>query len=220
MPRPPRTCPDGVPQHIVNRGNLRATIFRKPEDYFGFLAGLADAVDRTTVRLLAFCVMPNHWHLVLWPVHGCEVSAYMQILMNAHIRDLQRRHGTAGTGHIYQGRYKNSAILSDRHFINVCRYVEANPMCAGLVPRAEEWQWSSLVRSGPAEGIDILSSWPVRRPGAWLEHVNRPQGSRAIREIEAQMKSQEQGARALIAWRTRHPTEVAGTFAVKVPATY
>ena len=221
MPRPHRICPDGVPQHIVNRGNLRATIFRKPEDYLGFIGGLADAGERTAVRLLAFCVMPNHWHLVLWPVYGCEVSAYMQVLMNAHIRDLQRRHATAGTGHIYQGRYKNFAILSDRHFINVVRYVEANPMCAGLVPRAEDWQWSSLVRSGPAEGIDLLSAWPVRRPGAWLEHVNRPQGNRPIREIEARMKSNEQNARALLAWRRRSRSpEVAGTFAVKVPATF
>ena len=219
MPRPPRTCPDGVPQHIVNRGNLRATIFRKSQDYLGFLAGLADAVDRTTVRLLAFCIMPNHWHLVLWPVHGCDVSAYMQVLMNAHIRDLQRRHGTAGTGHIYQGRYKNSAILSDRHFINVCRYVEANPMCAGLVARAEDWEWSSLVRSGPAEGIDILSAWPVRRPEPWLEHVNRPQSNRAVREIEEQLRRHEQAARALGAWRNK-PPEVPGTFAVKVPGTY
>ncbi len=109
MPRPPRVCPDGVPQHIVNRGNLRAPVFREPADYLGFLAALTDAVDRTTIRLLAYCLMPNHWHLVLWPVQGCEVPAYMQVLMNAHIRDLQRRHGTAGTGHIYQGRYKNSA---------------------------------------------------------------------------------------------------------------
>lgn len=107
MPRPPRFCPDGVPQHIVNRGNLRAPIFHESADYLGFLAALTDAVDRTTVRLLAFCLMPNRWHLVLWPVDGSEISAYMQVVMNAHIRDLQRRHGTAGTGHIYQGRYKN-----------------------------------------------------------------------------------------------------------------
>ena len=89
---------------------------------------------------------------------------YMQVVMNAHIRDLQRRHGTAGTGHIYQGRYKNSAIVTDRYFLNVCRYVEANPMCAGLGRRAEDWEWSSLVRSGPLDDLNILSPWPVARP--------------------------------------------------------
>jgi len=203
MSRPLRICPDGVPQHIVNRGNLRAPVFREPADYLGFLAALTDAADRTTVRLLAFCLMPNHWHLVLWPVHGQEISAYMQVVMNAHIRDVQRRHGTAGTGHIYQGRYKNSAILTDRHFMNVCRYVEANPLCAGLVPRAENWEWSSLVRSGPVDDIDILSPWPITRPTKWIEQVNRPQGNREIREIEGQIRRQGRTVRALNAWRHR-----------------
>ena len=200
MPRPNRICPDGVPQHIVNRGNRRAQIFRDALDYLGFLAALTDAADRTTVRLLAFCLMPNHWHLVLWPVRGQEISAYMQVLMNAHIRDLQRRHGTSGTGHVYQGRFKNSGILTDRHFLNVCRYVEANPVCAGLVERAEAWEWSSLVRDGPAEGINILSPWPIARPSTWLEDVNRPQSDRASREIKDQMRREGRTARALRAW--------------------
>ena len=184
----------------MNRGNRRSQIFRDALDYLGFLAALTDAADRTTVRLLAFCLMPNHWHLVLWPVRGQEISAYMQVLMNAHIRDLQRRHGTSGTGHVYQGRFKNSGILTDRHFLNVCRYIEANPVCAGLVERAEAWEWSSLVRDGPAEGINILSPWPIARPSTWLEDVNRPQGDRALREIKDQMRREGRTARALRAW--------------------
>ena len=200
MPRPLRICPDGVPQHVVNRGNLRAPIFKEPADYVGFLAALTDAGERTTVRLVAFCLMSNHWHLVLWPVRGREVSAYMQVVMNAHIRDIQRRHGTAGTGHIYQGRFKNSAILTEQHFVNVCRYVEANPICAGLVDRAEQWQWSSLVRSGPTDDINILSPWPVPRPRPWLDHVNRPQSNRLIRGIEARIARQARAGRALALW--------------------
>jgi putative transposase len=197
MPRPPRFCPDGVPQHIVNRGNLRAPIFHESADYLGFLAALTDAADRTTVRLLAFCLMPNHWHLVLWPLDGSEISAYMQVVMNAHIRDLQRRHGTAGTGHIYQGRYKNSPIVTDRYFFNVCRYVEANALCAGLVGRAEDWEWSSLVRSGPVEDLNIMSPWPLVRPVNWREMVNRPQSNRVIKEIEKQIRRQRGSARCL-----------------------
>ena len=204
MPRPNRCCPDGVPQHVVNRGNRRAQVFRDPEDYLGFLAALTDAADRTVVRLLSFCLMPNHFHLVLWPVQGVEVSAYMQVAMNAHLRDVQRRHGTSGSGHVYQGRFKNSAILTDRHFLNVCRYVEANPLCAGLVERAEDWEWSSLVRNGPAEDINILSPWPVPRPATWLDDVNRPQSNRSIREIEDQIRRQRQTGRGLNAWRN-HP---------------
>jgi len=190
MPRPNRNCPDGVPQHIFNRGNRRSQVFRIAADYLGFLAALTDAADRTVVRLLAFCLMPNHWHLVVWPVRGVEVSTYMQVVMNAHLRDLQQRHATSGTGHVYQGRFKNSAILTEPDFFNVCRYVESNAACAGLVQRAEQWEWSSLARSGPADGINILSPWPVARPANWLEEVNRPQTNRAVREIKKQLRRQ------------------------------
>src|SRR5688572_16970090 len=99
MPRPPRIHPDFVPQHIVNRGNRRSQVFASPADYLGFLAAMTEAAERTVVRLVAFCLMPNHFHLVLWPFNGAEVSAYMQILMNAHLRDLTNRHGTRGQGH-------------------------------------------------------------------------------------------------------------------------
>jgi putative transposase len=168
---------------VLNRGNLRARVFRRSSDYLGFMCGLADASERTTVRLLAFCLMPNHFHLVLWPFCGAEVPTYMQIVMNAHIRDLQRRHGTTGTGHIYQGRYKNVPIASERHFFNVCRYVEANAFAAGLVDRAEQWEWSSLTREGPAEDVNLLSPWPVGRPRDWLDQVNRPQSEKIWREL-------------------------------------
>src|SRR5918995_400995 len=121
MPRPPRVCLDGVPLHIVNRGNRRERVFLEDADYLGFLAALAVAAERTSVRLLVFCLMSNHFHIVLWPLIGSEIPAYIPILMNAHIRDLQARHGTAGTGHIYQGRYRSSAIFSERHLLTVCR---------------------------------------------------------------------------------------------------
>jgi|SRR4051812_46392570 putative transposase len=198
MPRPPRTCPDFIPEHVVNRGNLRAPVFRCPEDYLGFVGALALAAERTVVRLVAFCLMPNHWHLVLWPYRGGEISAYMQIVMNAHIRDLLKRYGTAGAGHIYQARYKNHPIGDDIHFLNVCRYVEANARTAGLVDRAEDWRWSSLVTSGPAADINLLSPWPMKRPHDWLEWVNKPLGVHPVPALKRAAR--------------RTPKKVAGTF--------
>jgi putative transposase len=195
MPRPNRICPDGVPQHIVNRGNRRSRIFLSNADYLGFLGALAEAAERTVVRLMAFCLMPNHFHLVLWPWAGSEIPAYMQVVMNAHIRDVQGRHGTGGTGHIYQGRYRNSAIFSPHHFLNVCRYVEANPLSGALTERAELWQWSSLSCDGPAPGINLLAPWPVPRPATWLEQVNRPQHDRVLREIRRQDRAARKAAR-------------------------
>ena len=67
MPRARRCHPDGVPQHIVNRGNRKGRIFWEDADYWGFLGAMAAAAERTVVRLVAFCLFPNHWHLVLWP---------------------------------------------------------------------------------------------------------------------------------------------------------
>lgn len=174
MPRPPRYYPDHVPQHIVNRGNRKSRIFQSPEDYLGFVGALAVAAERTVVRLVAFCLLPNHWHLVLWPFNGHEISSYMQIVMNSHLRDLLARHNLNGLGHVYQGRHRNHPIYNDQHFLNVCRYVEANARRASLVPRAEEWSWSSLVCHGPDSDINLLSPWPVRRPANWIEQVNVP----------------------------------------------
>lgn len=174
MPRPPRIHPSCVPQHIVNRGNRKSPIFLLPADYLGFVAAMTEAAERTVVRLVAFCLMPNHWHLVLWPYNGAEISAYMQILMNAHLRDLLTRHGTWGQGHVYQGRYRLHLIQNDRHFLNVCRYVESNARRAGLCERAEDWPWSSLSCSGPDPDINILSPWPTPKPADWLDQVNRP----------------------------------------------
>jgi putative transposase len=160
---------------------------------------MAQAAESTTVRVVSYCLMPNHWHLVLWPFASNEISRYVQLLMNYHIRDLQCRHGTTGTGHIYQGRFKNRDITTEGQFVNVCRYVEANPLCAGLVDRAEDWRWSSLTTAGPAEGINLLMEWPFPRPRTWLTEVNRPQDNKTRREIERAVERRSKGERAVSA---------------------
>ena len=173
MPHGIRILPDNVPQHVVNRGNRKARIFWSPADYLGFIAAMADAAEKTVVRLMAFCLMPNHWHLVFWPHTGREISNYMQIMMNSHLRDLLPRNGLVGSGHVYKGRFRNHPIHNERHFLNVCRYVESNALRANLIERAEDWPWSSLACEGPAPGINLLARpWPVPRPKNWIEQVN------------------------------------------------
>jgi putative transposase len=181
MPRSTRIYPDGVPQHIYNRGNRRARIFQERADYLGFLAALAIAAERTTVRLLAFCVMPNHFHLLLWPDVGVQISSYMQLVMNIHIRDVQIRHQMRGTGHVYQGRHKNVPILTEHHLLVAARYVEGNALAAALVPRAQEWEWCSL---NQAEHCSVLlAPWPVNRPSDWNDLVNEIPSDKSIKEI-------------------------------------
>ncbi|MCX7423960.1 MAG: transposase, partial [Planctomycetia bacterium] len=130
--------------HVLNRANARATIFEKPEDYAAFERVLQEALDRVEMRVLAYCLMPNHWHLVLWPRLDGDLSKFMGWLTLTHTQRWHAHHRTVGTGHLYQGRYKSFPVQDDEHFLTVCRYVERNGLRANLAPRAEEWRWSSL----------------------------------------------------------------------------
>ena len=104
MPRTRRVCPSGIAQHVLNRGNGRRTIFHKSADYQAFLRLMREAQQRTPLRLLAYCLMPNHFHLVVLPESAVELSAYMRWLLNAHVRRYHEHYNSRGTGHIYQDR--------------------------------------------------------------------------------------------------------------------
>jgi putative transposase len=197
MPRQRRVYPDGLAFHVFNRGNKRARIFLGAADYDDFLDAMANAAEETEMRVLAFCLMPNHWHLVLWPRKSADMSAYMQKLMNRHLRVYQRCHGTAGTGHIYQGRFKSVPIEDERQLLSVCRYVNANPVRAGLVERAEAWPWSDISSPATRDGTPLISEWPCPRPPDWLEMVNLPLGDDTLKPIRHAIR------------RARHLTAVA-----------
>jgi putative transposase len=172
MPRVGRITPDGAVHHVLNRGNARATLFANSYDYEHFLNLMADAQQRVPMRVLAFCLMRNHWHLVLWPDKGRDLSAYMRWLTNAHVRHHHRKHGTTGQGHVYQGRYKNFIVQSNHHLLTVLRYVESNAYRATLVPKAEEWRWSSAARIAAPDGRILVSAWPVPKPTNWISFLN------------------------------------------------
>ena len=167
MPRIRRVSSDNCVHHVINRGNKKEVVFKESADYKDFICLLAAACERVPMRILAACVMNNHFHLVVWPARGVDLPAYMMWLMNAQIRRLQKRQGTVGLGHIYQGRYKNFLVQSDAHLYRVLRYVEANPLRASLVQRAEDYRWSSLSRRLTPDGREYLSEWPVPRPANW-----------------------------------------------------
>ena len=128
------------------------------------------------MRILDYCVMPNHWHFVLWPRRDKDLSSFMSWLTMTHAQRWHAAHHTAGTGHLYQGRFKDFAVQSDKHFLTVCRYVERNPVRAGLVKRAEDWPYGALYRrtKGDVAARALLSKGPVERPDSWLEIVNEP----------------------------------------------
>ena len=123
MPRRLRCADGGLVYHVLNRAVGRATLFRKAADYAAFEEILRQAWERFGMRLLAYSAMPNHWHLVVWPEHDGDLTTYMQWLTVTHVRRWHAHHHTAGTGPIYQGRFKSFPIQKGEHFLTVCRYV-------------------------------------------------------------------------------------------------
>ena len=175
MPRHHRASNADYVYHVLNRGNDRAVIFQKPADYEAFESLLAEARVRVPIRLLSYCLMPNHWHLVLWPREDGQMPRFMEWLTGTHAQRWRIHRKTVGNGHVYQDRYKSFPVQDNNHFFVVCRYVERNALRANLVRRAEEWRWGSLWRRAHGADKDFLDAWPTQRPKEWLEWVNRPQ---------------------------------------------
>jgi len=174
MSRPPRAAEGGLVYHALNRANARLTIFDDEDDYAAFERIIGEAVTRYDMRLLAYCVMPNHFHLVVWPRQDGDLSQFMRWLTMTHPQRWHAHRHSAGTGHVYQGRFKSFPVQDDGHFLTVCRYVERNALRAGLVERAEQCRWCSLWRHStrkPREG-PALSPWPIERPSGWTRRVN------------------------------------------------
>ncbi|MEQ8790017.1 MAG: transposase [Pirellulaceae bacterium] len=177
MGRPRRAAEGGVVYHALNRANARLPIFEKQGDYEAFERVLQEAVERYQTRLLAYCLMPNHWHLVVWPREDGELSQFLGWLTLTHTQRWHAHRHSIGSGHLYQGRFKSFPVQEDDHFYSVCRYVERNALRARLVKRAEDWQWGSLWRwlRGTAKEKSLLAAWPLSRRPGWVDHVNAPQ---------------------------------------------
>jgi len=185
MGRPHRAAEGGYVYHVLNRANARMTIFAEDEDYEAFEQVLSEAVERSGTRLLSYSVLPNHWHLLVWPREDGELSRFVGWLTLTHTQRWHAHRGSTGSGHVYQGRFKSFPVAEDKHFYAVARYVERNPLRAGLVRRAEEWRWGSLYRwfCGTKESRQLLSAWPLARKPSWVEHVNRPLTKTELTEV-------------------------------------
>ena len=144
MPRTARAVEAGLIYHVLNRGNGRMRLFHKDGDFAAFEDVLAAGLLRYPVELLTYCLMGNHWHLVLRPQAPDGLARFMGWVGVTHVRRHHAHYQTTGGGHLYQGRFKSFPVQDDAHFLAVCRYVEANALRAGLVAKAEDWKWSGL----------------------------------------------------------------------------
>lgn len=147
-------------------------IFEKDGDFLAFLKLLEEARLRFNMRVLGYCLMHNHWHMILWPRRAGDLSRFIQWISSTHVRRWRQHRDSVGEGHLYQGRFKSFPIEDDRHLLTVLRYVEANPRRANLVSRAQTWPWSSLSTATPLRVT--LAPWPVDRPTKWIDMVNHP----------------------------------------------
>jgi putative transposase len=173
--------------HVMNRAIQGVTLFSDRSDYDAFVDTLVEATERFTVQLFAYCVMPNHWHLVVRPGYRGELSRFMQWLAATHAERWRVATGTSGRGAVYQGRFRGVPVEEDRHFLRVCRYVERNPLRARLVDRAEHWLWSSA-RTGRIDGgSPALAAWPVERPEGWIDLLNRAQPPVVVDSIRSSL---------------------------------
>ena len=192
MPRFSRPPTGGIVCHVLNRANARLPLFEQTEDYELFERTLEQAHQRVAMRTWAYCILPTHWHLVLRPRADGDLAAFMRWLTLTHTQRWHAAHGTAGTGHVYQGRYRLFPVQARRmsraerargvadkgsSLWTVLRYVERNPLRAGLVGRTQQWRWGSLWRrtSGDADQRALLSDPPGGWPSDWVSWVNRPQ---------------------------------------------
>ena len=186
MGRPLRAASGDIVYHVLNRANARRTLFDDDGDFAAFERVLTQACERVSMRLLAYCVMPNHWHLVVWPRQDGDLSCFMNWLTLTHTQRWHQHRHTVGEGHVYQGRFKSFPVETSEYLLTVCRYVERNPVRAGLAKRVEQWRWSSA----RANGAVPLHGWPMERPAAWSEWANE---SEPMEQLSAMRRSVTKG---------------------------
>jgi putative transposase len=186
MGRPPRITQPGLAYHVLNRRVMRLPLFRKDHDYLAFERVLAGSLERPDAPgLLAWCLMPNHWHLVVLAGERTDLSTWMQWVTVTHTHRWHAHTQTAGEGPLYQGRFKSFPVQADDHFLTLCRYVEANARRAKLAKRADTWRWNSLWarRHGRSVLKRWAQAWPVNRPRDWVAQVNRAMGKEALQSV-------------------------------------
>ena len=186
MGRLPRAIGEGLIYHALNRGNNRTDVFAEEGDYLAFLYALGQTQSRYPFKLFGYCLMTNHFHLLLQPGPGQSVSRILQSLTVTHTWRYHKAHQSSG--HVWQGRFKSPVIQDDEHLLIVLRYIEANPLRAAMVKDPGDYPWSSFQYHGLGRPSELLSPVP-----AW-EQLGRTESERRRRwraKVQAKQKTEE-----------------------------
>ncbi|VAW31914.1 hypothetical protein MNBD_CHLOROFLEXI01-3643 [hydrothermal vent metagenome] len=142
--------------HIYNRGANRAPIFFSQENYLYCLRLIKKYAITYQITLIAYCLMPNHYHFLLRQDGDIPISKFINVLFNAYVQAINWQRSRSGT--LFEGRFKHKLVDRDEYLIHLCRYIHANPVKAGLVTRLEDWPYSNY------------PEWIGERPGKLVDH--------------------------------------------------
>jgi putative transposase len=196
MGRLPRVIDEGLVYHAINRGNNRADVFADDTDFVAFLQSLVATKQRYPFQLFGYCLMTNHFHLLLRPDSGQSISRILQSLTVAHTWRYHKRHHTSG--HVWQGRFKSPVIQDDSHLLVVLRYIEANPLRARMVRDLSEYRWSSFAQHGIGQDDPLLDAFPewsdlgrteAQRRKHWRAKLRREQDETELAAVRKSLQS-------------------------------
>ena len=188
MPRTARGLADGFIYHVLNRGNGGQKVFHKEQDYKAFINLMKKGKDRHPLKILAYCLMPNHFHIVVLPTHGEDLSKWMQWLMTSHVRSYHKHYKTSG--HVWQGRFKSFIVQEESYLLMLLRYVEGNPVRAGLVSSAKDWQWSSHQARIAGGLYKLIDEVPIALPQDWGSYVDKPLRDKELEKLRKSVNRQ------------------------------
>ena len=168
----------------MNRAGGAKPIFDAPNDYRAFTRVLEDVHQRMDIRLLSYCLLPDRWQLLLWPRADGDLSEFMRLLTVTHVQRWHAARGTAGTGPLYQSRFKAFPVQKGEPLLSVCRYIEAAALRAKKVRKAENWQWCSLWHRLSKSKEVTFAQWPATRPNGWKALLNRPMDEQELAALD------------------------------------
>lgn len=188
MPRPARRVFPGIPHHVVQRGNRQEAVFFSDGDRATYLDWLAQHCVESRVQVLAYCLMTNHVHIVAVPEDGVGLEKVFRPLHTRYAMRVNRRRGS--TGHVWQGRFF-SAPLDESYMWTAIRYVERNPVRAGMVDMAEAYGWSSAAAHCGLRADPLLTRDPdwcatlnsVDGWASWLRDEDPPERVKELRDL-------------------------------------
>ena len=199
MPRSNRVDVGNMIYHVINRASARLMLFDAKEDYQLILQTLEEAKEKYGMRILAYCIMPNHFHLLLHPKNDGDLSKFMYWFTMTHTQRWHAMHKTYGSGHIYQGRYKSFLVCDDAYYLTLLRYIERNPLRAKIVIKLINWKWGSYHERTQQSKTKLLDVSPVPLPENYNVFVTEAVTPNELASIRQSItKSKDKGVRSLL----------------------